>query len=130
MPSGRPRKPSNILELSGAFKHNPNRARPNEPKPEGTLNLRAPVHMTQGMKKCWKEIVKVAPAGVLTSADGPLVEMACALLAEFRSDPMDMPIARMARLHALLRSMGMDPSGRASLVVPNQKTNPFEATQR
>ena len=28
---GRPRKPTSILELNGAFRHDPNRARPNQP---------------------------------------------------------------------------------------------------
>ena len=62
---GRPKTANNILD---AFKKNPNRARPNEPKPESGFRKTAPGHLTDLEQACWEEIVEQAPVGVLTSA--------------------------------------------------------------
>lgn len=62
----RPRKPSNILELNGAFKRNPARgkARENEPVPNGEIGD-PPNHLPANVAECWREIVGFAHPGVL-----------------------------------------------------------------
>lgn len=88
------RKPSALLEASGAFDKNPSRrrARENEPIPEGELgNPPAEWVRDKGVKqRCadlfdiWTEIVSQAPPGVLTSADRMHVETLCYLMYRIR----------------------------------------------
>lgn len=76
----RPRKPTNVLHLSGAFKHNPDRlaARANEPKPSGPVGD-PPDNMDVETARCWREIVAEAPPGVLTNADRGILAIAADL---------------------------------------------------
>lgn len=57
-----------LLELHGAFEHNPNRRRPPGPKsavPIGTL----PASLAPAEATAWREFVANAAPGVLTSGD-------------------------------------------------------------
>ncbi|HEY7821935.1 MAG TPA: hypothetical protein VIG24_03835, partial [Acidimicrobiia bacterium] len=81
-----------------------------------------PRYLTKDQKACWKEILKLAPEGVLTAADAIAVEIVACLLAEYRDDPILMPAARITRLTTEMKTLGLNPSGRASLVVPKPDT--------
>lgn len=115
----RPRTATNILEMKGAFKHDPQRRRPDEPKVSAAIRKTPPRNLTKEQKACWKEILKLAPEGVLTAADAISVEIVACLLAEYRHDPLLMPASRITRLTTEMKTLGLNPSGRASLVVPN-----------
>lgn len=60
--AGRPRKPTAVLELSGAFDKNPKRraARADEPVVTEPLGL-PPSHLTQDEAKRWADIEKMCP---------------------------------------------------------------------
>lgn len=121
----RPRTATNILDARGAFQKDPQRKRPDEPKPKTKFRKNAPAHLTAEQRSVWKELVRQIPAGVLTGADAAVVEITVVLFAQFRELGACMPAAQLTRMCALMGRLGLDPSGRASLVVPVEKANPF-----
>ena len=79
----RPRLPTALLELRGAFKHDPKRkkARQNEPLVTAPLPD-APDYLTADAMEAWREMK--ARGYWLTSADQFLVEIAATLTARYR----------------------------------------------
>lgn len=122
----RPRTATNILDARGAFRQNPQRKRDGEPKPKSAFRKSAPAHLTPEQKAVWKEIVKQIPAGVLTGSDHAVVEIVVVLYALFRELGAAMPAAQLTRMASLMGRLGLDPSGRASLVVPKEKDTGFD----
>lgn len=120
------RTATQLLELRGAFKQNPQRRRPHEPTPSKAFRRTAPRHLTAEQRRCWKEIVDQTPAGVLTGSDALLVELTALLLAELRADFAAMPTTRVTQLRLNLGLLGMTPSGRASLTVEKPKRSDFD----
>lgn len=110
---GRPRKPTNVLEMSGAFKKDPQRKR-QDAETSGPLG-KAPPHINGAVLNAWNEIVKSAPREVLTGSDALAIEVAANLLAQFRDDPIEFPAAKLVRLEALLGKFGMTPADRAKV---------------
>lgn len=86
----RPRKPTNVLELTGAFKKDPQRRR-EDAEPVGELTA-PPAHINGAVLHAWKEIAKYAPRDVLTNSDRLSLELAANLLAQFRNDPSISPL--------------------------------------
>jgi phage terminase small subunit len=78
----RPRTPTNVLELSGAFDKNPQRRR-RDPKSAGPLGS-APVELDEQERQLWNEFRRKAPEKVLTAADRFLLEILCRLMARQR----------------------------------------------
>lgn len=66
------RKPTNVLELKGAFDKNPQRGRDraNEPKDDREIG-NPPPGTPADVRAAWRELVKCAIPGVLTYADRP-----------------------------------------------------------
>lgn len=116
----RPRKPTAVLELVGAFKHNPDRAasRVNEPKPTKSSIKTPPVWMTEPQKKCYAEILRRAHPGVCMEPDTNHVQIVACLMAQFQVDPDAMPPPRVAALLAGLGKLGMNPSDRSRVQAP------------
>ncbi len=121
-------KPTKILELSGAFKHDParGRARANEPVPNGPLG-RAPTYMSVECKKIWKEILATTVEGVLTEQDRISVELLVTLISKLRSGTLKTP--EMAVLSGLLSKMGLTPADRSRVHVEPKKDelSPFSS---
>ena len=124
----RPRTATNILEAKGAFKHNPARGkeRENEPTVDVEFPKAPPKHLTTKQKGCWREVVSITPAGVLTGADILIVEVIAVLLAEFRDDAAEFKTARLTRLTSEMGKIGLTPSSRAGLTVQKPKVNKFD----
>ena len=123
----RPRTPTNILELRGAFKKDPQRRklRANEPKPETAIGL-PPDRLDVQDRAAWDEIVSHCCPGVLTGSDRLTVELAARLLAELWDEGRSFHNAKLARLQSLLASFGMTPSDRSKVSVPpKEAVNPF-----
>jgi len=117
----RPRKPTEILELNAAFRHDPKRGREraHEPKPNGPLG-EPPKHLSAGAKAAWVELQQIVPAKVLTSADRWLVEFCCKIMADLRKhgrasrrNPNGVPGCDSAQLLQGLSKMGLSPSDRS-----------------
>lgn len=121
----RPRKPTNVLELKGAFKKNPQRAR-KDAETVGPLS-EPPAHLGGAALHAWNEIAQHAPLDVLTDSDRIALEVAANLLAQFREDPVDFPATKLVRLEALLGKFGMTPADRAKVGSKPErpKGNPF-----
>lgn len=114
----RPRKPTAVLELTGAFKKDPQRKRPNEPKPSGSLG-EPPADFDRDLKANWRELACMVPAGVLTNADRWLVELACRTMQHVRKD-IALASERNLLLSCLSR-MGLTPADRSRIAVPQEK---------
>jgi hypothetical protein len=110
---GRPRKPTQLHELSGAFEKDPQRkrARAQEPKSEDPIGP-PPQHwdVPDGALRCqefqrlraiWEELVVQAPSGVLSSADRVHLEIICGLVDKYRRN-----LLRDAGLKTLNKMMG------------------------
>jgi hypothetical protein len=116
----RPRTPSNVLDARGAFKKNPNRARPDEPSSEGEIGD-PPERFTEDQRAAWGDFARTCHAGVLGGADRIALEIAAVLLADFRVNPADFPAAKLARLDSLLGRFGMTPSDRSKVKAPKKE---------
>ena len=115
----RPRTPTNVLQLKGSFKKDPQRAR-EDAETAGPLSA-PPKHLKGEALAAWKEIAKCAPLDVLTDSDRISLELAAQLLAQFRADPIEFPAAKLVRLEALLGKFGMTPADRAKVSGPKEK---------
>ena len=118
----RPRTPTNVLEMRGAFKKDPQRrrARENEPivyEPAGG----PPDNFTDDQKKAWTDIQSRCPAGVMTKSDEIALEIAAGLLARHRLMPLTG--TDLSQLNQLIGKFGMTPSERSKVTVsvPSQK---------
>ena len=111
----RPRKPTRMLELSGAFDRNPQRrkAREHEPSPTGPLGD-PPTALDEAQRARWNEIRAKCPW--LGESDDVLVEVTCKLWMEERRgkcSPGDRKL-----LVQCLRALGMAPGERSRMVKP------------
>lgn len=125
--AGRPRKPSKVLEMQGAFDKNPQRRRTAEPKPRGDLG-KAPGHLPPNVAAVWDEIASISPPGVFGDSDRLSVEVACNLIAEMREDPRDFSASRLAQLRGLLGQFGMTPADRSKVIIdnPDDQADPWD----
>mgnify|MGYP000305144252 CR=1 FL=1 len=123
---GTKRKPTQVLEATGAFRRNPNRRRGAEPQVSDSLGA-PPPHLSPTEIQAWQEFAAQTAPGVLSASDRHLVEQASRLVAESRENYAQFSASKIGLLNKLLNQMGLTPVGRASLSVPPQKseTNPF-----
>lgn len=116
------RKPTSILELSGAFKINPSRGRARENEPETDDELGdAPEHLSAEVRACWDEIVKYSHKGTLSSNDRILVEHGARLLQRLRASNWQVDPKIYIRFEAFLARMGMTPVDRSKVSVLKKK---------
>ena len=116
----RPRTPSNILALKGAFKKDPQRlkARENEPANKNPIG-RPPTWLNKLEKKAWRTIIKECIEGVLGEADRLAVAVASQILTKCmdgKADHQDRTL-----LLRYLGQFGMTPSERTKIAVPKGK---------
>jgi len=112
---GRPRTPTAIMMLRDTGAHPERmRLRANEPQPAHSIGP-APGWLNDDQRNAYREIVSSAYPGVLSAADGPIVELAAVLLAQLRGDATTMSAAKMARLHAVLAALGHTPADRSRI---------------
>ena len=106
----RSRKPTEVLELTGAFLDNPARRRlpgPKSPYPIGE----PPEHLAADESATWLEFCTHAPAGVLTAGDRWVLEMAARLMAKSRREGL--LAAELGHLRACLTELGASPASRS-----------------
>ena len=125
----RPRKPSALLELSGAFRKHPDRRREGEPKPKLALGA-PPKSLDPEERLMWLELKRLAPAKVLTYADRWLVEICCRLMAKVRAEGIGgrrgVSVGELSQLTIGLRQMGLTPADRSRITVaPDEEPNTF-----
>ncbi len=122
-----PRKPTNILEMTGALKKNPKRYqdRANEPKNLNAIR-KPPAHLSKDEKAAYREIIKLSIPGVLGEADTLAVEMAACLLVKCRGqyvvDGKIVPAmaTEQSQFFKYLNQFGMSPADRSKISVPKK----------
>jgi hypothetical protein len=114
---GRPRKPTAVLELTGAFRKNPQRKR-TDPPATGPLGD-PPEHFTPEQAVVWHELAAVSPRGVLTRSDRLLVEIAVVLMLRVRKQGPRMRRGELNVLISVLSRMGMSPADRLRVGIGN-----------
>ncbi len=140
----RPRKPTAQLELAGAFKKNPDRRRPEEPK-DGRPLGDPPDRLPAEVLPFWDEIVQMA-GSVLTYRDRWAVELGARLMekavrttnvealleliataelgaleAKSLATQQTISSAELSTLRSLLAAMGMTPADRSKLSAPTSE---------
>lgn len=131
----RPRTPSNVLEMRGAYKKDPQRRRKDEPEAVAGIG-HAPSYFEPDQVSAWDEIVGRCHAGVLCDADGLAVEQAALLLSMSRKPIVVLPNGEMSKpmrssdrvmLIGLLARFGMTPSDRSKVAGAKKEepANPF-----
>jgi phage terminase small subunit len=112
----RPRKPTTLLEVRGAFVKNPNRKRGHEPIAEGVAVKPRFVKKTAAC--LWREYApRVAAMGILKEVDSFNFGVWCCLAAEFEKDSQAMPANRIAQMRQVGERFGLDAGARAKLAV-------------
>jgi len=109
-----PRKPTEVLELSGAFRKDPQRRRPVGPKHESGLGD-PPSYLSEAERICWGEIVDNSPPGVLTQGERWIVEIAVMLMAKKRT--VGLTAAEIAQLVKTMCLLGLTAVDRSRVVV-------------
>jgi hypothetical protein len=114
---GRPRKPTSILELTGAFEKNPNRAilRVNEPIPSNDVGD-PPPYFNEYLTSIWNEIIENAAPGVIKRSDRLVIEAWCQIIAYIRCGIAQAPT--FAQHKAYAQQFGMTPAARSLVQVP------------
>jgi hypothetical protein len=110
----RPRIPTAVLELRGAFKRNPNRRRKFEPRISTALPD-PPQTLPNPVKAAWLEMRE--RGFWLTSADRFLVEIAASLMARYRFE--EIKSGDVSQLIQLLGKLGFAPKDRSGLNLPS-----------
>ena len=105
----RPCKPTEVLELTGAFLDNPARRRLPGPKSELPIG-EPPGYLAPDEAAAWREFVGNAPAGVLTGGDRWILEVAARLMA--RSRWQGLTTAETGHLRACLSELRASPASR------------------
>jgi phage terminase small subunit len=116
----RPRLPTEVLTLRGAFTKDPQRKRPPEAKAAPLQG--APAYLASDEAALWRELVANAPRGVLTTADGPTLEMVSRLMAKFRRDWLTG--AEFSILKSCLTELGWTPASRSKVLAPEGSDKP------
>lgn len=124
---GRPRKPTRVLELSGAFKKNPQRRREREGEPEANEPLGDPPdRLDEAERARWIELSR--DYTWLGRADRVALEMAARQMAAIIRDGGK--ASDYAVLRGYLSDLGGMAGSRSKIKVPGEKTKPKNAFGR
>jgi hypothetical protein len=108
----RPRTPTAILELRGAYRKNPQRRRDRGGEPLITTPLGdPPAGLSDSEQAVWREMASIGHW--LTGADRFLLEIAVSLVARHRAGELEGPAT--SKLIAALRNLGFAPVDRGRL---------------
>lgn len=110
------RKPAAKLELAGAFKKNPARAR-RDVAAVGKIG-RWPRAASTDPAIVWGEICRSAPPGLLKAADSLAVELAVRLIVQMRADAEGLTAAKATAIANLLDRLGLTPRARTQIDAP------------
>ena len=114
----RTKKSARILELTGAYKKNPQRKNHNEPVVESLTEADIPAGLNPQERDAFKRLMDYMPPGVYTVAEIPLLTMAARYQTQFDNDPEEFPASKASLLTKCLIHLGMTPGGRSKLTVP------------
>jgi hypothetical protein len=125
----RPRKPTAILERTGAFLRHPERkrARANEPAPSGPLGD-PPARLSDVEAAAWQELADQLPSGVAKRSDRAMFELISRLTA--RQWQGNLTLNGMRILASLLGKFGVGPSERSKVTAtPDEDSDASEGLE-
>lgn len=125
------RKTTAVLEAKGSFKKNPQLKRV-DPKTSDEIGL-PPAYFDEVESLVWQELIETSPEGVLTKSDRAILEIASALLSDYRKDRASFNTSRVNILQRILASLGMTPIDRSRIVAPERdldENNPWAELMR
>ena len=115
---GRPRKPTKILELRGAYVKHPERRKDRVGEPEVSTPLGPPpAYLDASEKERWDDVARMAFWA--TGSDRGVVEIAARLWA--RMVRREASNADIKQLESAFRCLGCDPVDRTRVVKPNRQ---------
>jgi hypothetical protein len=118
-PMARPRTPTAVLELRGAFKNHPSRLKDRKHEPLVTTPLpEPPKYLTKAITATRLEMKSYG--FWLTSADQFLVEIAATYMAAYRGDKLKS--ADTSLLIGVLNKIGFSPTERRKMNLPTKST--------
>jgi hypothetical protein len=123
---GRPRTPTKILEMRGAFKANPQRLaqRENEPSDLPDLAWDAPADLSQSDRDSWGYLRPKQIPGVAKQSDEPAFRLLVSLWSKKIIGALLPPESK--QIEALLGKFGGTPSERSKVSAgPKPKVNKF-----
>lgn len=122
----RPRKPTKVLEMNGAFKQNPQRRAARVAEVQTDLPIGAPPAWLgeHGLRK-WRELSADATYGPILNAHNRLAfEHLCVLYDRFVNDAMgnqDMKVTDRQQFGSLLMQFGLTPASSSKVIAPQPK---------
>ena len=111
--------PIKLHELNGSYIKNPQRRVTNAVRPKRGIGP-CPETVSTDWKICWDEIINLICPGVLGDSDRIWMERAAKLLAESRNPESKWTSQKENDLRQYLNKMGLNPSDRARLTVPEE----------
>lgn len=113
---GRPRTPSNVLELRGSFKTHPERRR-EDLAGVGAFNPMPPPDLLASLVPYWKKIVDQINPVVLTASDVSSVSVMARILCQFE---LTGDLQHAKELRQWFAQFGMTPVGRTKIAAPKK----------
>ena len=129
----RPRLPSQVLALRGAFERHPERRR-TDAEGAGPWQDNPPEHLSEAELTAWRELTALLPKVALTASDTIAVTQAARLWAALKGTPATEP--QYKHMDDALRrwciELGLTPHARTRLAPPPAENapNPFLAFKR
>lgn len=120
---GRPRTPSNVLEMRGSFDKDPQRRR-EDASGRGDFDREPPEHLPQECVRAWRFIVDRLPPVSTFATDEVAVEVCARLLSTYW---MSGNLDTLKELRQWLMQLGFSPVARTKLATekPGETENPF-----
>jgi hypothetical protein len=114
--------PDSVQDMKGAFALHPERAHPNEPKPDGPLGP-APAYLSKEEKVVWRELARNLIPGVAFHSDRLPFEALVRVASKMRHNWEKFKATDMAALISLSARFAMTPSDRTKVSVAKPKAS-------
>ncbi|MCA9913274.1 MAG: P27 family phage terminase small subunit [Anaerolineae bacterium] len=114
------RLPDNVHLLKGTHRKGRHGDPEKKPTVVQTISETPPLWLTKEAKTEWRRIIKVMlNSNVLTNADTSTLSQYCTLFGELQKQKEDFPAAKHTQLRLCAVELGLTPSARSKIVIPN-----------
>lgn len=122
------RTPDNVLKLKGTFRADRHASKVKGYEPPAAGYPQPPAYLVGEQLAVWNEVEAVmGQCNLYTQADAAKLARYCCIEAQFRSDPIEFPAAKLTQLRLMERDLYLDPEARAKIGTTHKeaKGNPF-----
>ena len=118
-------RPDNVHLLKGTYRKDRHGKPEEKPQVTDTISKTPPRWFPKEAKKEWKRITKIMlSSNVLTNADTSTLSQYCLLYSELQTQLHDFPAARHTQLRLCAVELGLTPSARGRITIPNGNKEP------